>query len=193
MITRRLATAHFNAMEQDAVQGRRGEPWVWVDTRTGTQLPLSYRGWRGTYDPRHLGISEWEFVLQFGRHMPGGGPGEQTTAAVPPNAKPKPSRRLPRETGRKGQIQEERGPLGRFRAAAYRLHGLPQRGYELQPGGLARSDCQAELRLGVDGRSGTRHDPGRRDPSCPTALIRPSRAMQLRAQASQDDLFAPVA
>ena len=71
---------HFNAMRQDAVHGRRGEPWVWVDTRTGTQLPLSYRGWRGTYDPHKLGISEWEFVLQFGRHMPGGGPGEQTTA-----------------------------------------------------------------------------------------------------------------
>lgn len=77
---------HFNAMHEEVAHGRRGEPWIWVDTRTGTQLPLSYRGWRGTYDPRQIGITEWEFVLQFGRHMPGGGPGELASSAPPGTA-----------------------------------------------------------------------------------------------------------
>ncbi len=66
---------HFNAMSMLANAGRPGEPWIWTDTRTGTQIPLSYRGWPGTYDPRNLGISAWDFVLKFGRQMPGGGPG----------------------------------------------------------------------------------------------------------------------
>ncbi len=66
---------HFNAMEKLQSPGRAGEPWIWTDTRTGTQIPLSYRKWPGTYDPRDLGISAWDFVLKFGRQMPGGGPG----------------------------------------------------------------------------------------------------------------------
>ncbi len=66
---------HFNAMEKLNDVGRPGEPWIWTDTRTGTQIPLSYRGWPGTYDPRALGISAWDFVLKFGRQLPGGGPG----------------------------------------------------------------------------------------------------------------------
>jgi len=67
---------HFNAMHEDVVLGRRGEPWTWEDSRTGTQIPLSYRGWKGTYDPSELGISARDFVLKFGHHLPGGGPGE---------------------------------------------------------------------------------------------------------------------
>ncbi len=66
---------HFNATLSEAAAGRASEPWVWTDERTGTQIPLSYRGWEGTYLPEDLGISDWEFVLRFGRHMPGGGPG----------------------------------------------------------------------------------------------------------------------
>ncbi|MHB8955226.1 MAG: cytochrome c3 family protein [Pirellulaceae bacterium] len=62
---------HFNAMQKKQEPGRPGEPWLWTDTRTGTQIPLSYRGWPGTYDPRELGISMWDFVLKFGRHLPG--------------------------------------------------------------------------------------------------------------------------
>jgi hypothetical protein len=62
---------HFNAMQKLANAGRPGEAWIWTDTRTGTQIPLSYRGWSGTYDPRELGISVWDFVLKFGRHLPG--------------------------------------------------------------------------------------------------------------------------
>lgn len=83
---------HFNAAMKGADPGRAGEPWIWTDTRTGTQLPLSFRGWKGTYDPRQLGISEWEFVLQLGRHLPGGGPGEPASAAeAAPSAAAKPA------------------------------------------------------------------------------------------------------
>ena len=67
---------HFNAMHKDVPRGRRGEPWIWEDSRSGTQIPLSYRRWKGTYDPNDLGISGREFVLKFGHHLPGGGPGE---------------------------------------------------------------------------------------------------------------------
>jgi hypothetical protein len=71
---------HFNAVDLEAHHGRPGEPWLWLDERTGTQLPLSYRHWPGTYAPGRLGISDWDFVLKFGRHMPGGGPGEPREA-----------------------------------------------------------------------------------------------------------------
>jgi hypothetical protein len=67
---------HFNANRNIAEPGRPGEPWIWIDPRTGTQLPLSYRGWEGTHHPDNLGISPRQFVLQFGRQLPGGGPGE---------------------------------------------------------------------------------------------------------------------
>ncbi|MFV1964314.1 MAG: hypothetical protein ACC628_02740 [Pirellulaceae bacterium] len=71
---------HFNAIHGQASAGRPGEPWIWTDTRTGTQIPLSYRDWSGTYRPEELGITAWDFVLQFGRHLPGGGPGEPRAA-----------------------------------------------------------------------------------------------------------------
>jgi hypothetical protein len=67
---------HFNAMGGSLPAGRAGEPWIWTDDRTGTQLPLSYRAWEGTYHPNDVGISPWDFVLKFGRHLPGGGPGQ---------------------------------------------------------------------------------------------------------------------
>ncbi|MBM4093179.1 MAG: hypothetical protein FJ276_27775, partial [Planctomycetes bacterium] len=67
---------HFNATDVNALAGRPGEPWVWTDNRTGTQLPLSYRNWPGTYRPGDAGVAPWDLLLKFGRHMPGGGPGE---------------------------------------------------------------------------------------------------------------------
>lgn len=67
---------HFDAGDPKANAGRSGEPWIWTDTRTGTQIPLSYRPWPGAYNPSKLGITSWDFVLQFGRQLPGGGPGE---------------------------------------------------------------------------------------------------------------------
>jgi len=66
---------HFNAFQVDSVDGRQGEPWIWTDTRTGTQLPLSYRDWPQTYHPEPAGISAWQMARQFGDRIPGGGLG----------------------------------------------------------------------------------------------------------------------
>jgi hypothetical protein len=79
---------HFNAIQGSLPAGRPGEPWMWTDDRTGTQLPLSYRGWDGTYRPEEVGVSPWDFVLKFGRHLPGGGPGQppKQDAAAPAEA-----------------------------------------------------------------------------------------------------------
>ncbi|MDA8743820.1 hypothetical protein N9N28_04215 [Rubripirellula amarantea] len=67
---------HFNAFDVEADAGRKGEPWIWTDPRTGTQLPLSYRPWPHTFDPRDLGLSEWSMTAHFGARIPGGGIGE---------------------------------------------------------------------------------------------------------------------
>ena len=64
---------HFNAK---LPQGRAGEPWIFVDERIGVQLPLSVRGWPGTFAPSELAVTPWKFVQLFGRHYPGGGMGE---------------------------------------------------------------------------------------------------------------------
>jgi len=66
---------HFNAGETGIDPGRPGEPWVYTDVATGTQLPISARGWPGTLTPQQVGLSDWQFVLRFGHHMPGGGLG----------------------------------------------------------------------------------------------------------------------
>ncbi len=66
---------HFNAGISD-YDGRAGEPWIWLDPQTGTVLPLSYRDWRGVWQPEDLGLSPWDFTLLFARHMTGGGKSE---------------------------------------------------------------------------------------------------------------------
>jgi hypothetical protein len=63
---------HFNAGRADVDDGRPGEPWIFTDAATGTQLPLSKRGWPGTYAPTDAGLSDWQFLLRFGAHLPGG-------------------------------------------------------------------------------------------------------------------------
>ncbi|MCC5875515.1 MAG: hypothetical protein JJU11_04780 [Candidatus Sumerlaeia bacterium] len=67
---------HFNANHIDQQPGRPGEPWILSDYQTGTQIPVSYRGWEGTWRPEDLGMTDNEFVRKFGRHLPGGGPGK---------------------------------------------------------------------------------------------------------------------
>jgi len=67
---------HFNSSSGKVPAGRPGEPWVLVDGLTGTQLPLSYRGWAGTWNPAAVGLTPWDFTKTFGRHMPGGDTGE---------------------------------------------------------------------------------------------------------------------
>jgi len=66
---------HFDAMKSEK-NGRPGEPWIWLDAKTGTVLPLSYRKWPGAWDPKIVRLNPWDFTLLFGRHMPGGGPAE---------------------------------------------------------------------------------------------------------------------
>ena len=67
---------HFNAALDNAKPGRPGEPWVLTDPATYTQIPLSYRGWAGTFKPGDLGVANYDFVTNFARHLPGGGVGE---------------------------------------------------------------------------------------------------------------------
>lgn len=67
---------HFNAGVMNVPAGRVGQPWMLVDAGTGTQIPLSYRHWLGTFTPEQLGLTSSQFVQLFGRHMPGGGVGE---------------------------------------------------------------------------------------------------------------------
>lgn len=69
---------HFNAFSPDSLAGREGEPWIWTDSRTGTQLPLSYRDWSHTYDPDQIGITAWEMTRHFGGRIPGGNMGSNT-------------------------------------------------------------------------------------------------------------------
>jgi len=67
---------HFNAAEPNVAPGRQGQPWIFVDAGTATQIPLSHRTWPGTFRPEQLGLTSWKFVQVFGRQMAGGGVGE---------------------------------------------------------------------------------------------------------------------
>src|SRR5215212_7746629 len=64
---------HFNFADRGVNPGRPGEPWILTDVQTRTQLPLSYRGWKGTFHPHDVGINDFNFARLFGRHLPGGG------------------------------------------------------------------------------------------------------------------------
>ncbi len=79
---------HFNATDPNAESGRLGQPWIWSDSRSGTHLPLSYRGWEGTYNPDVLGLSRWEVAAKLGGFMPGGGVGssQAESQSVPSEA-----------------------------------------------------------------------------------------------------------
>lgn len=70
---------HFNAGDSSAHDGRPGQPWIFADPSTATQLPLSLRDWPGTFRPQETGLTLFDYFYLFGRHMPGGGAGEDTT------------------------------------------------------------------------------------------------------------------
>jgi nitrate/TMAO reductase-like tetraheme cytochrome c subunit len=74
---------HFNAADSGSVAGRVGEPWILVDRQAAVQAPLSYRGWQGTHTPQAFGLSTLQFMAAFGRHLPGGGTGENEDAQDP--------------------------------------------------------------------------------------------------------------
>jgi hypothetical protein len=77
---------HFNAAVSPQ-SGRAGEPWIWVDERTGTLLPLSYHSWKGTWNPKEIGLSAWDVTLLFGRHMTGGGICEPDEKDITPESR----------------------------------------------------------------------------------------------------------
>jgi hypothetical protein len=77
---------HFNAAS-GSHPGRPGEPWIWVDEKTGTLLPLSYRRWKGTWHPEDIGLTPWDFTLLFGRHLAGGGIAEPAEETVTPGSR----------------------------------------------------------------------------------------------------------
>ena len=74
---------HFNTMDSVTAQGRPGEPWILVDYLTATQIPLSHHNWLGLFHPDDIGFCSFNFVQTFGRHMPGGGVGENGDADLP--------------------------------------------------------------------------------------------------------------
>ncbi len=78
---------HFNSTAGNTLPGRPGEPWVVADEETGTQLPVSYRGWSGTWNPADAGLTYWDFTKRFGRHMPGGDMGEREDPQLNPKAR----------------------------------------------------------------------------------------------------------
>lgn len=67
---------HFAGPHSSENSGRPGQPWVLRDVRTRTQIPVSSRGWKGTFTPEQLGLSSWDYLNEFGTHLPGGGYGE---------------------------------------------------------------------------------------------------------------------
>jgi hypothetical protein len=71
---------HFNATDPNVPPGRPGQPWIYVDAATGTQIPLSYRAWPGTFKPDQVGLTPFKFTQLFGRQTPGGGAGEADAA-----------------------------------------------------------------------------------------------------------------
>ena len=106
---------HFNATDANVPAGRPGQPWIYVDAATGTQIPLSYRAWPGTFRPDQVGMSPFRFTQLFGRHMPGGGPGEIDT-----------------------KNRRRDSPADRLRQAGDQLPELPRPGPGPRSGGIHR-------------------------------------------------------
>lgn len=74
---------HFGYAEAGATsQPRRpGEPWIWVDEAAGTVLPIHHQPRQpNVFTPAEVGLSDFDFVARFGRHLPGGGVGEYDSA-----------------------------------------------------------------------------------------------------------------
>jgi hypothetical protein len=78
---------HFNAGRTDDPPGRPGEPWIWADEGTGTMIPLSYRKWKGVWEPGAVGLTDWDFTRLFGRHLAGGGVSEPREEGVNPDSR----------------------------------------------------------------------------------------------------------
>ena len=73
---------HFNAPNPEIPGGRPGEPWFLLDADCEIVLPISGRGWPGTYKPAEAGLDNWNFVKRFGHHLPGGGYGSPSKEEI---------------------------------------------------------------------------------------------------------------
>jgi hypothetical protein len=76
---------HFNA-PRGLPPGRPGEPWLFQPDPNGPFLAISDRDWPLTHAPADVGLSHWDMLQHFGRHMPGGAygePDEETRNASP--------------------------------------------------------------------------------------------------------------
>ncbi len=79
---------HFNAFDEGVPAGRPAQPWVLVDRETGSWIPVTARPWAGAFRPAEAGLSPWDFLMAFGRHLPGGGIGEERTGeTIDPQAR----------------------------------------------------------------------------------------------------------
>lgn len=63
---------HFNMSQSKDANTQPAQPWFLIDPQSGSQVPMSLRSWPGTFKPGELGMTDWEWVNTFGRHMPGG-------------------------------------------------------------------------------------------------------------------------
>ena len=66
---------HFGGHFGDGEAGGRGEPWVFTRAAMVIALPLSDRPQDAVFTLDDIDMSRWEFVKEFGRHLPGGGIG----------------------------------------------------------------------------------------------------------------------
>ncbi len=75
---------HFNPAQREPGNNteRHGEPWWWTDDTLGLAVPISDRRWLHTFTTRDAGLTAWEMVKRFGRHLPGGGYGEPTPEQI---------------------------------------------------------------------------------------------------------------
>jgi hypothetical protein len=75
---------HFNAIDPNVNPGRKGQPWIFADPTSATQIPLSYRKWPGAFRPEQIGLTPMAFLQSFGRQMPGGAIGEMVDKSENP-------------------------------------------------------------------------------------------------------------
>ncbi len=75
---------HFNAIDPNVNPGRKGQPWIFADPTSATQIPLSYRKWPGAFRPEQIGLTPMAFLESFGRQMPGGAIGEMVDKSENP-------------------------------------------------------------------------------------------------------------
>lgn len=71
---------HFNAGDSGIASGRPGQPWIYSDPYSASQIPISLREWPGTFKPSEIGMTNFDFIAHFGRQMPGGSVGDNEDA-----------------------------------------------------------------------------------------------------------------